>query len=90
MGLNYIIVIADLYRLYTQHFIVGNSLYKLFLSLILQGIPNRLPKIVFAISSEHALQDGNIRSRIILDVDMLILMDKAYILIIAMNRASFG
>ena len=51
-------------------------------------MPNRLPKIGFAISSEHASLAGNIVSIIILDVDVARLMDKAYGFIIAMTHAS--
>ena len=55
--------------MYAQHFIVGNSLYNHLLSLILRKIPNRLPKMVFALSVEHDLRAENIRSIIILDVE---------------------
>ena len=57
-----------------------------YLSLILLGIPNRFPKIVFALSAEHALQAGNIEPRIIMDVDMVGFMEKGYWLIIVMTQ----
>ena len=47
------------------------------LSLILQGIPNCLPKIVSTLLDEHVLRAGNIGSRIIMDVDVVGLMDEA-------------
>ena len=63
---------------------------KPFLSLIFKGIPNYLPKIVFALSAEHALLNGNIASRIILDVDVVGLIDEYAWLISVINCASFG
>ena len=76
--------------MYAQHFIVGNSLYNHLLSLILRKIPNRLPKMVFALSVEHDLRAENIGSIIILDVNMVWLMVNTYKLISAMTHASFG
>ena len=61
-----------------------------YLSLILKVMLNRFPKIVFALSAEHALRAGNIGSRIILDVDVVGLMDETDGLICAMNHTSFG
>ena len=83
-------IISNWYRLYTQHIIIGNSLYKKHLSLILQGIPNRLTKIVFAISAEHVSRAGNIGSRIKLYVDVEVLMDDTDGLISPMTCDSFG
>ena len=48
---------------------------KHFISVILQGIPNRLPKIVFILSAKYDLRSGNIGSIIILDVDVVGMMD---------------
>ena len=90
MSINDRIIIAGWYRVYTQHFIVRNSPYEFVLSLNLQGIPNRLPKIVLALSAEHASQSGNSGSRIKLDVDMVVLMDEEDGLISATNCDSFG
>ena len=73
-----------------QHFIVGNYLYKPFLSPILQGVPNRLQIIVFVLSAEHDPQARNIGSKIKLDVDVVGLMDEADELISVMTCASFG
>ena len=89
MSANDRIIAKNWYILYTQHFIVGKSLYKTFLSLILKGIPNSLPKIVFVISAEYASRYGKIESIIILDVDVVLLIYKVYGLISAMTCASF-
>ena len=51
---------------------------------------NRLPKIVFALSAEHASWAGNIVSRAILNVDVVGFMDEADGFISAMTHASFG
>ena len=61
-----------------------------FLSLVLKGIPNRLPKIVFALSAEHASRSRKIGSIIKLDVDMVVLMYEADVLVSVMTCASFG
>ena len=82
-------IIDNWYIVYTQHFIVGNSLYKPFISLILEGIPNHIPKILFALSSEHASWAGNIVSIIILDVYMVGLMDEEDWLSSAITHANF-
>ena len=86
---NYRIVNNNWYRVYAHHFIVCNSLYKPFLSLIFQGITNHLPKIVFAILVENASWVGNIGSRIILDVDVVGLIGEEDWFISAMTCASF-
>ena len=84
------IIIADWYIVYMEHFIVGNSSYKPFLSLIFQGIPKHLPKTVFAIPDEYALRAGNIGSIKILDVYVVVLIDKEEGFISEMTCASFG
>ena len=61
-----------------------------FISLILKGIPNLLPKIVFLLSAEHTSRAGNIGSRIILDIDVVGMMDEEDWLISEMTRDIFG
>ena len=55
----------------------------------MQGIPNHLPKIVFALSAEHDLRAENIGPRIIMDIDVVGFMDEEYWLIIVVTRANF-
>ena len=69
---------------------LANLRINCFLLLILQVIPNRLPKIFFALSDEHTSQAGNIGSRIILDVDVVVFMDEEYWLISSMTHDIFG
>ena len=79
-GIEYILKISLLITLRINHF----------LSLIMQGIPNCLPKIVFSLSAEHASRVGHIISRIILNVDVVGFIDEEDICISEMTRASFG
>ena len=76
MSTNYRIIIANWYRVYTQHLIIFNSPYKQLLPLILQEIRKFLPKIVFALSAEHDLRAENIGPRIIMDIDVVGFMDE--------------
>ena len=75
---------------YKQHLIVGNYSYKPFYIIYFTRDTKYSSKINFTISAEHALQYGDIGSRIILYVDVIILTEKEYWLISAMNCAIFG
>ena len=80
IGIEYICNISSLITLRINHF------YHWFC----KGIPNRLPKQLFALSAEHALQDRNSGIRIILGVNVIGLMNEVDELISSMTHDSFG